>query len=554
MRAPDRDAAPRTPALRDLERLNLRDFLEEAARAVPDQPFIIHGEKQISYREFNRRVDHAAAAWHELGVRKGDRVAFVLENRPEFLEAWFGLAKIGGILVAINTRWQLAEVEYFLSLTEPRFVLVGEQFWDVVSGSLTSDPSPREGGLNPSTRLPHSQGERGNWGVRGLTLGDAPHFTNFAALVEKSEPHVPKVELFSDDPISFISTSGTTGRPKAVMQTHGNFVLTGEGYARWVELQPGERIYLCLPLFHINSQAYTTMGAIAARATIVLVQRFSASRFWADMSQYGVNVFNFVGSMLAILLKRDESPEERQHAVRLAYGGPIPADPPREEIERRFGLTLISGIGMSETTYGLIESVHGERRPGSLGKPRQHPDPRLVNEARVVDEKGREVPDGDVGELVFRNPVMMKGYFRHPEQTAETLRDGWLYTGDLVRRDSDGFYYYVDRKKDIVRVRGENVSPAEVEQVLSEHPGVEEAAVIGVPSELTEEEVAAFVVPRSGTNPGSAELVAWCAGRLADFKTPRHLWLVESLPKTETQRTEKHRLREMARERLSAKR
>src|SRR5918912_2395831 len=516
------------PELRDLTALNVRDFLEDAARAVPDETFLIYGQETISYREFNRRVDVAACAWHELGVRKGDRVAFMLENRPEFLQAWFGLAKIGAILVAFNSRWQATEVAHFLALTEPRVALVSERYRDVFRSALPA------AGLEVV-----------------LTLGPDEHFADFYRLLQRAEPKAPAVELAAGDVISFISTSGTTGRPKAVMQTHGNYVLTGEGYAHWVELQQGERLYLCLPLFHINSQAYTVMGAIAARAAIVLVERFSASRFWSDMAEYGVNVFNYIGSMLVVLMKRDVTPEERRHAVRLAYGAPALPGPLRWEVEERFGLTLISGLGTSETTFGLIESLRGERRPGSLGKPRQHPDPRIVNEARVVDDEGRDVPPGEVGELILRSPVMMRGYYRDPEQTAQTIRDGWLYTGDLVRRDQDGFFYFVDRKKDIIRVRGENVSSSEVEQVLSEHPAVQEAAVVGIPSELTEEDVAAFVVPRPGATLDANDVVAWCGTRLADFKVPRHLWLVASLPKTETQRTEKYHMRQLARDLLS---
>ncbi|HEX6506094.1 MAG TPA: AMP-binding protein [Chloroflexota bacterium] len=516
-------------APRDLAALNVREYLEEAARAAPDATFLIHGDESVSFAEFNRRVDMAAFAWYELGVRKGDRVAFMLENRPEFLQAWLGLAKIGGILVAINTRWQASEVADFLSLTEPRFALTGEQFEEVF-GSAAAGAGTLE---------------------RTVSLGPSETFDDFSERIRQSRSEAPAVDLTSGDLISFISTSGTTGRPKAVMQTHGNYVLTGEGYAHWVELLSNERIYLCLPLFHINSQAYTVMSAIAARASIVLVERFSASAFWPDMVRYGVNVFNYIGSMLIVLMKREVTPEEREHAVRLTYGGPALPGPLRSEVEERFGLTLISGIGMSETTFGLIESLHGQRRPGSLGKPRQHPDPRIVNEARVVDDAGNEVPDGATGELIIRNPVLMRGYYRNPEQTAETIRGGWLYTGDLVRKDSDGFFYFVDRKKDVIRVRGENVSSAEVEQVLNEFPAVQEAAVVGVPSAMTEDDVAAFVVPRPGTVPDAEEIAAWCRTRLAAFKLPRYLWLVDSLPKTETQRVEKHRLRERARELIS---
>jgi crotonobetaine/carnitine-CoA ligase len=448
----------------------------------------------------------------------------MVENRLEFLQAWLGLAKIGGILVAVNTRWQGDEVKHLLDLTEPRFALVSERHRETFYAAARGDPGPEQ----------------------VLTFGTDERFDDYCSLLERANPEAPAVELVADDLISFISTSGTTGRPKAVMQTHGNYVLTGEGYANWVELRRGERLYVCLPLFHINSQAYAVMGAITARGAIALVERFSASRFWSDMAQYGVNVFNYIGSMLAVLMKREVTPEERSHSVRLTYGGPAFPGPVRQQIEERFGLTLISGLGMSETTYGLIESLHEERRSGSLGKPRQHPDPRIVNEARVVDDTGRDVPPGEVGELIFRNPVMMKGYYRDPEQTASTLRDGWLYTGDLVRRDEEGFFYYVDRKKDIIRVRGENVAPAEVEQVLSEHPAVQEVAVVGIPSELTDEEVAAFVVLRPGLRVEAEEMIAWCRQRLADFKVPGHVWSVESLPKTETLRVEKHRLRHLA--------
>lgn len=514
---------------RDLNALNVSDLLDQAALDVPDKPFLIHEHECVSYREFNRRVGIAASAWHEIGVRKGDRVAFMLENRPEFLQAWLGLARIGGVLVAFNTRWLRTEIEHFLNLSDPSFALVGEPHRDVFTSAMPAAPNLRE----------------------VLTLGPSGRFRDFSPELTRDTAGIPRIDLVSDDLISFISTSGTTGRPKAVMQTHGNYVLTGEGYAHWVELHEGERLYLCLPLFHINSQAYTTMGAIAARASIVFAERFSASRFWPDMVEYGVNVFNYVGSMLAVLMKRERVPEERLHSVRLSYGGPALPGPLREDVENRYGITLISGIGMSETTYGLIESVHGERRGGSLGKPRQHPDSRIVNEARVVDDDGRDVQPGEAGELIFRSPVMMKGYFRDSDQTAATIRDGWLFTGDLVRTDQDGFFYFVDRKKDVIRVKGENVSSAEVEQVLSEHPDVFEAAALGVPSELTEEDVAAFVVARHGKDVEPVELVEWCGERLAAFKVPRYVWLVESLPKTETQRVEKHRLRRMANDSLA---
>lgn len=515
--------------LPDFASLNLRDFLEEAARAVPDQLFLTGPGGDVTYQDFNQRSNAAANVWYQQGVRKGDRVAIMLENCQEFLYAWFGLAMLGAILVAINTRWRAKEVAYLLGHAEPRFALVGAQFLDVFGAAMASGHAPEE----------------------IFSLGDVEGFAGFCSLMSQAAPEAPRTELAADDVVSLIYTSGTTGRPKAVMQTHGNYVLTGQGYAHWIELQRGERIYVCLPLFHINSQAYSVQGAIAARATIVLVEKFSATRFWSDLDIYGVNVFNYIGAMLMVLAKAEARPEDAGHMVRVAYGAPALLGPLRAEIEERFGLTMISGFGMSETTYGLIESLHGERRSGSMGKPRQHPDPRLVNEARMVDDAGRDAPPGEPGELILRNPVTMKGYFRDPEQTAKAIRDGWLFTGDLVRRDEDGFFYYVDRKKDIIRRRGENVSPAEVEQVINAHPSVAEVAVVAVPSELTDEDIAAFVVLKPEARLAGEEIIAWCRQHLADFKAPHYLWFVSSLPKTPTEKVEKHRLRRMAHEMLA---
>ena len=206
---------------------------------------------------------------------------------------------------------------------------------------------------------------------------------------------------------------------------------------------------------------------------------------------------------------------------------------------------IVSGFGMSETTFGLFEDPSGERRPGSMGKPRHHPDPTVPRtEARIIDEDGRDVGPGTVGELLLRNAAMMRGYFNDPIRTQEALRDGWLHTGDMASQDEDGFFYFSDRKKDIVRRRGENVSSLEVELILNDHPLVLECAIVGVPSDLTDEELLAVVVLMPSQKPDAAALVRWCAERLAPFKVPRYVQFVDALPKSTSQKIEKHRIRE----------
>jgi carnitine-CoA ligase len=501
------DALPELPS--DLRGLNVRDFLEEAVAAVPDRAFLRTRDAVLTYAELDERVQRTAGGWDALGIGKGDRVAFLAANSADFVVAWLALAKLGAVLVAVNDRFRSAEVRTMLEISRPKLLL--------------ADDERRPTAVEAARDVP---------------------VATFAELGAAAASGVspPRPPLRADDVVSFIFTSGTTGRPKAVMQTHGNYVLTGQAYPYWLGLSEGTRFYCCLPLFHVNAQAYSTMGAIANRGTLALVERFSASRFWADIAELRIEVVNYIGAMIAILTKRPPSADERRHELRIAYGAPKFPQDQLEEIERRFGITLISGFGMSEATFGLVEALD-HRPPGTVGRPRRHPDPRLVNEARVVDEQGRDVADGQVGELLLRNAMLMKGYFGEPGLTADALRGGWLHTGDYAIRRSDGLYVYVDRKKDIVRRRGENVSSVEVELTLTDHPAVAEAAVVGIASELTDEDILAVVVLAEGETAQPQDLVRWCADRLAEYKVPRYVQIVPALPKTPTHKVEKARLR-----------
>lgn len=502
-----------------------RRFFEEAVDRNATAPYLIWtgDDSSHTYAEVNERVDRAARLWYDLGVRRGDRVAFMLDNSPEFLYAWLGLAKIGAILVAVNTGFRAAEISYLVRDSEARMALVGPQYLAEFSDAETQAPAL----------------------AKTFTVGEAPHHQDFSELLAQAEASVPDVNVEEDDIISLIYTSGTTGNPKGVMQTQANFVLTGQAYPQWMRMTKGQRIYACLPLFHINSQAYSTMGAVGAEGALVLSPRFSARRFWPEVRRHGVNVFNFIGAMTVILSKKEHEPEDLDNAVHTAYGVPsLPIDV-AIEIEKRFGLRVVSGFGMSETTFGLLEPFEGERRPGTMGIPRHHPDPSVPRtEAAIVDETGAPVPDGTHGELVLRNAAMMKGYFNDPERTAEVLTDdGWLFTGDSAWRDTDGYFYFLDRKKDIVRRRGENVSSLEVEKVIDEHPGVLESAIVGITSDLTDEDIVVFVVRNGDSGIEATDVIGWCEQRLAPFKVPRYVSFVDQLPKTPTSKIEKHRLR-----------
>jgi crotonobetaine/carnitine-CoA ligase len=316
--------------------------------------------------------------------------------------------------------------------------------------------------------------------------------------------------------------------------------MAGEGFPYWMELTGEDRLMTSLPLFHVNAPAYSVLGSLVCGAGLVLLPRFSASGFLDAARRHGATEFNAIGAMLEILMRQPERDDDADHPLRLCYTGPAPEHERHLEIEERFGLRIVCGYAMSESPYGLIWP-HGSRLYGTLGTVRQHPRLGVVNEGRVVDDDGAPTPVGEVGELMLRNPAVTPGYWHMADETAAAITsDGWLHTGDLVTADDQGVYTFVARKKEVLRRRGENLSPAEIEDVLAAHPDVLECAVVGVPSELSEEEIKAFVVTSGPAD--LAALQAWAGERLSRFKVPRYWQQIDALPRTPTQRVAKHQL------------
>jgi crotonobetaine/carnitine-CoA ligase len=291
----------------------------------------------------------------------------------------------------------------------------------------------------------------------------------------------------------------------------------------------------------VNALAYSVLGSLTIGAGLVLLPRFSASGFLDAARRHGATEFNAIGAMIEILMRQPERPDDADTALRLCYTGPAPTQERQEEIEARFGLRIVVGYAMSETTYGLIWP-RGTRPYGTLGRPRQHPRAGEVNHARVVDDSGAQVRVGQVGELLLSNPAVTPGYWGMPVETEAVLTDGWLHTGDLVAVGEDGMVTFVGRRKEVLRRRGENLSPLEVEDALASHPSVQEVAVVGVPSDLSEEDIKAFVVRRSESVLDFAMLRDWAAERLSAFKVPRYWQELPELPHTPTGRVAKHRL------------
>ena len=451
-----------------------------AVEQVPDATWLLAGDEELTYAESLGRVERAASSLRSLGIGPGDRVVVLAANTAEHLLCWFALMEVGAVQVPVNPASSAAELE-----------------------GLHRQVAP------------------------ALTLDDE----GVAALYDSTSDDRGPVDVDEHDVAVMIPTSGTTGRSKLVMQTHLAYVMAGEGFPFWMQLTADDRLMTSLPLFHINAPAYSTLGSVAARASLVLLPGFSATSFVDSARRYGATEFNAIGAMLEILMRQPERPDDAENPLRRCYTGPAPDRERHLEIEARYGFEIVCGYALSETPYGLIWR-HGTRPYGTLGSVRQHPTLGVVNEARVR-------PDG---ELELRNPAVMRGYFEMPEETAAVLADGWLRTGDLVTVDDDGVYTFVGRVKDVIRRRGENLSPVEVEAALEHHPDVAEAAVIAVPSELTEDDVKAFVTEAPGRIVDLAALHAHAADRLARFKVPRYYEVVDALPHTPTGRLAKHQL------------
>ncbi len=493
------------------------DLLKQAASRDPGGTWIRSDEGTVSFGGALAQVALTAAALRGAGVRKGDFVLVTARTTPAYALCWLSLACLGAVSVCTNPRSTPSELAGLAHQTRPKAVISDPGLAGLVTDAGVVEVAP-------------------------LGILDAGELTaGWAGRAAQPAPDLP-AGPGPDDLAVLIPTSGTTGRSKLVMQTHRAYALAGEGFPFWMELGADDRLMTSLPLFHINAPAYSMMGSLACGAGLILLPRFSASTFLDSARRHGATEFNAIGAMLEILMRQAPRPDDASTALRLCYTGPAPARERHEEMERRFGLRIVVGYAMSESPYGLIWP-HGERPYETLGSLRQHPLLGVINEGRVVDEQGRDLGPGETGELMLRNPVLTPGYWGMPEETEKVITsDRWLHTGDLVTANPDRTYTFVARKKEVLRRRGENLSPAEVEEALATHPAVLECAVVGVPSELTEEEVKAFIVPVPDGRVDFAELRAHAAALLASYKVPRYWQVINELPRTPTARVAKHRL------------
>lgn len=490
----------------------------------PQRPFLLFGNKAWSWNEFAVTADQTARVLAARGIVKGDRVAVMAQNSEGHVLMLFALARLGAIMVPVNPGFGVEEARYVLHHAE-------------VSGVVATSDT-----LDIARKACHGLASTPWFALLDAGCQDVPLLGDLIA----SAPDIALPgDIRADDTCLIVYTSGTTGFPKGAMHSQRSFVTCGEAFVQRVYLQDDDRVMIVLPLFHINALFYSLAGTLVTGCSALIINKFSASSFWQTALDYGITEVNIIEAIGTILKNRQRSEFRPGHNIRVIYGvRENAADCFRDE----FGIAhCIGGYGMTEIPGVTCNPFEGPQKPGSMGPIGRHPDPaRPWAQCRVVDDAGCDVAEGDVGELIVKTPIIMQGYFRDPEQTRAAFRDGWFLTGDLVRRDADGYFYFVSRKKDIIRRRGENIAGAELDRVIGLHPAVHEAAAIPVPAELGEDEILVAIVRKPGHVLTAEAVAQWCGERLAPMKVPRYVVFVDELPHTPTHKVAKAVLRKDA--------
>ncbi|VTU26991.1 ATP-dependent acyl-CoA ligase [Variovorax sp. PBL-E5] len=511
---------------------NAFDVLPPAARTLPAmlrrqaeafgaRPLLSIAGTRWTHADAAAIVARRAAALQRAGVQRGERVALMCGNRVECLETFLACGWIGAVAVPINTASMGPQIQYFLANSGARLLLIDDAF---IERLRTADLS--------QTALA-AIWTVGEGDAAADHCGDVP-VEAFPAPGIAAEP----AEVQPGDTLAILYTSGTTGPAKGVICPHAQYYWWGVHTARILDVGRDDVLCTTLPLFHINALNTFAQAALTG-AGVVYAPRFSASGFWSAMRDCGATVVYLLGAMVPILLAQPEGAHERAHRVRIGLGPGVPASA-GEAFARRTGVGLLEGYGSTETNF-VIATRPDAPRSGVMGWLQ----PGF--EARVADATDAALPDGEAGELLLRADepfAFATGYFGMPDKTVEAWRNLWFHTGDRVLREADGAFRFIDRLKDAIRRRGENISSYEVEQVLLGHPSVAAVAVYPVGSELAEDEVMAALVARPGVAVDMAELVRYCETRLPYFAVPRYIELFADLPRTENGKVQKFRLRE----------
>jgi len=482
---------------------SISSLLEQAAADHPEHAALRMDDLVLNYAQLREAAGRMSALLASLGVEPGDRVGLMLPNVPAFPIAFYGALAAGAIVVPMNPLLKSREVSYYLGDSGAKAVIA----WHAAAGEAAKGAAD-VGAQMIAAETPDLSGLLADLSVAPGSSGRG-----------------------DDDNAVILYTSGTTGRPKGAELTHAGLVRNAEIAARTLfGVSPDAVIMGCLPLFHVFGLTCGLNVSVASAATLTLLPRFDPAKALDIIARDAVTVFEGVPTMYAAMLHLPDADPAKAATLKVCASGgaALPVEILRS-FESKFGCIILEGYGLSETSpIASFNHPDRERKPGSIGTPIEGV------QMRLIDDDWNTVPAGEIGEIAIRGHNVMKGYWNKPEATAEAIRDGWFRTGDMARVDEDGYYFIVDRKKDLIIRGGYNVYPREIEEVLHEHPAVAEVAVIGIPHPDLGEEVGAAVALKPGASATPDELRAFARERVAAYKYPRHVWLVDALPKGPT--------------------
>ncbi|WP_326538703.1 AMP-binding protein [Pseudorhodoferax sp.] len=520
-----------------IESWTLGSVLRRRAALHGNRHFLasVADQRRFTYDGFDRCTTQLALELQTAGIGAGQHVAILAHNSVEMLATYFALGKLGAVSVPINTAAVGALLRYYIGFADCTTLVLQDAHCEVIAAIAPELPLlERVVVLGDLAR------------ARAALAGTALQVLPFPALDPGSNATMPDDVQFRDLAM-LLYTSGTTGPSKAIMVTHASACHWGAHGAEFRALQEGDVDYVYLPLFHGNAMLIAVMAALMFGSSIALAEKLSVSRFWDQVRDSGATRFNMIGVVAKYLWSQPPSPRDREHKVRYCWVTPAP--PFLQAFEQRFNMRALGGYGL--TDYCIATSL----------LPRHAPDKSFTSgsiregvQLRIVDDRDDDVEPQAVGEIVLRSDFPWgtpPGYYKMPQETLASRRNLWFHTGDLGFLDAEGFLHFVDRKKDAIRRRGENISAFEVETVLASHPDVEAAAVYGVASADTEEEVAATVQVKPGCRVGEAELAAFCQRNMSAFMVPRYIELVDTMPLTGSQKIEKYKLKERAQRELA---
>ena len=481
---------------------NLASVLTETAKRAGDRTAIKLDDVEVTYAQLDDGSARVAALLEQKGVKPGDRVGVMLPNVPYFALAYYGVLRAGGVVVPMNVLLKGRETAFYLQDPEAKALFAWGDFEDAASTGA------QESGAE-------------------LILVKPGEFEKLLAGVE---PATDVVDRDEQDTAVILYTSGTTGKPKGAELTHANLLRNADVIVNLSDISEDDVLLGALPLFHSFGQTCGLNGGMKAGATLSMIPRFDPGKALEIIERDGVTIFQGVPTMYTAMLNHEGKEDVDVSTLRLCVSGgsAMPVEVLRG-FEEAFGCKVLEGYGLSETSpVASFNHPDRERKPGTIGTPVEGV------EMKVVDDEGKDVPQGEVGEIVIKGHNVMKGYYNREDATAEAIKDGWFFTGDMGKIDEDGYFSIVDRKKELIIRGGYNVYPREVEEVLYEHEAVQECAVIGVPDENMGEEVAAIVVLKQGKSVDEETLRDYVKGEVAGYKYPRRIHFVDDLPKTAT--------------------